>query len=119
VLHNPHAFEVLGPSSSTIFNIGLPQKGDVTAKSLVLRKDKRGGAVRLQCDQHEFMQAWFLPVSNPLYAAVDDTGTFEIADVPAGTRKIAAWHPTLGLVEREVQVQDGQVATVNFELEGK
>src|SRR5437879_13766562 len=26
VLHNPHSFKVKGPSSATIFNIGLPEK---------------------------------------------------------------------------------------------
>jgi len=39
VLHNPHAFEVLGPSSSTVFNIGLAEKGSKLDKPVVLRKE--------------------------------------------------------------------------------
>jgi hypothetical protein len=119
VLHNPHAFEVLGPSSTTLFNVGLAQKGDATTKTLILRKEKRGGVVRLQCDQHEFMQAWFLPVTNPLHAATDADGGFEIKAIPAGMHTVAAWHPVLGLIERKVEVKDDEVAIVQFELGAK
>src|SRR6185436_1526892 len=84
VLHNPHSFEVLGASSSTVFNIGLAEKGSKLDKPVVLRKDKQGSFFRLQCDQHEFMQGFFLPVSNPYFAVVKEDGSFELKDVPAG-----------------------------------
>lgn len=43
VLHNPHAFEVKGPSSSTIFNIGLTEKGS-TLDKLALAEARFGRA---------------------------------------------------------------------------
>jgi hypothetical protein len=107
VLHNPHSFEVMGSSSTTIFNIGLAEKGSKLDKPAVLRKDKQGSMMRLQCDQHEFMQSFFLPVSNPHYAVVHDDGSFEIKDVPAGKHKIVAWHPFAGRVEADVDVPEG------------
>lgn len=107
VLHNPHSFEVQGSSSTTIFNIGLAEKGSKLDKPAVLRKDKQGSMMRLQCDQHEFMQSFFLPVSNPFYAVVKDDGSFEIKDVPAGKHKIVAWHPFAGRVEADVDVPEG------------
>ena len=107
VLHNPHSFEVMGSSSTTIFNIGLAEKGSKLDKPAVLRKDKQGSMMRLQCDQHEFMQSFFLPVSNPFYAVVKDDGSFEIKDVPAGKHKIVAWHPFAGRVEADVDVPEG------------
>jgi hypothetical protein len=107
VLHNPHSFEVMGSSSTTIFNIGLAEKGSKLDKPAVLRKDKQGSMMRLQCDQHEFMQSFFLPVSNPHYAVVGDDGSFEIKDVPAGKHKIVAWHPFAGRVEADVDVPEG------------
>lgn len=119
VLHNPHSFEVLGSSSSTIFNIGLAEKGSKLDKPVVLRKDKQGGVFRLQCDQHEFMQSFFLPVSNPHYAVVKDDGTFEIKDVPAGKHKLVAWHPFAGKMEAEVDVTDGGTAQAKFEIKKK
>ncbi len=107
VLHNPHSFEVMGSSSTTIFNIGLAEKGSKLDKPAVLRKDKQGSMMRLQCDQHEFMQSFFLPVSNPFYAVAHDDGSFEIKDVPAGKHKIVAWHPFAGRVEADVDVPEG------------
>jgi hypothetical protein len=122
VLHNPHSFEVLGPSSSTIFNIGLAEKDSKLDKPVVLRKDKQGSMFRLQCDQHEFMQGFFLPVSNPYYAVVGEDGSFELKDVPAGKHKIVAWHPGDGKgmrVEMEIDVPEGGKADAKIELKKK
>lgn len=116
VLHNPHSFEVMGASSSTIFNIGLAEKGSKLDKPAVLRKDKQGSMMRLQCDQHEFMQSFFLPVSSPYYAVVKDDGSFEIKDVPAGKHKVVAWHPFAGKVEAEVDVPEGGKAEAKFQV---
>jgi len=116
VLHNPHSFEQLGPSSTTVFNIALAEKGSKLDKPVVLRKDKQGSMFRLQCDQHEFMQSFFLPVTNPHYAVVKDDGTFEIRDVPAGKHKIMAWHPFAGKVEAEVDVPEGGTVPANLSV---
>ncbi|MDE3119147.1 MAG: hypothetical protein KGO52_06180 [Nitrospirota bacterium] len=119
VLHNPHSFEVMGPSSTTVFNIGLAEKGSKLDKPVVLRKDKQGSMFRLQCDQHEFMQGFYLPVSNPFYAVVKEDGSFELKDVPAGKHKIVAWHPGDGKgmrVEMEVDVPEGGKAEAKLQL---
>lgn len=118
VLHNPHSFDVLGPRSSTLFNIGLAKKGDTLEKTIKMRMARRGSVMRLQCDQHEFMQAWYLPVENPHYAVAGADGTFKIENVPAGKHKIMAWHPIAGQVEAEVEVKDGATVTANFEIKG-
>ena len=112
VLHNPHAFEVKKPSALTLFNIALAQKGDSLDKKITLRKP--GSAVRLQCDQHEFMQAWFLPVTNSYFAKVEQNGHFELSDVPVGKHKIVSWHPVAGNVEREVTVREGETVKLDF-----
>ncbi|RMH09557.1 MAG: carboxypeptidase regulatory-like domain-containing protein [Nitrospirae bacterium] len=119
VLHNPHAFDVLGARSSTLFNIGLAKKGDSLLKPIKMRMARKGSVMRLQCDQHEFMQSWFLPVTNPYYVRVNDDGTFELKDVPAGKHKVMAWHPVAGKVEKDVEVKDGATVEVNFEIKKK
>jgi len=118
VLHNPHSFFVKGASSSTDFNIGLAEKGSKLEKPVKFKggQEKTGTTYRLQCDQHEFMQGFFLPVWNPHYAVVKDDGTFEIKDVPAGKHKIIAWHPKAGQVEMEVDVPEGGKADVKAEV---
>lgn len=119
IRHNPHAFEVKKPSSLTLFNIGLAKKGDLLDRPIVLRKAEAGSVVRLLCDQHEFMQAWFLPVTNPHFVKVKEDGSFELVDVPSGKHKLAAWHPIAGLLEQEIDVQDGETVMVEFRLKGK
>jgi len=116
VLHNPHSFDQLGAKSSTEFNIGLAKKGDSLEKSVKLKMSKKGSVLRLQCDQHEFMQAWYLPVTNAYYGTAGADGTFEIKDVPAGKHKVMAWHPIAGQVEADVDVKDGGTVEANFEI---
>lgn len=116
VLHNPHSFDQLGAKSSTEFNIGLAKKGDSLEKPVKLKMSKKGSVLRLQCDQHEFMQAWYLPVTNPHYGTTGADGTFEIKDVPAGKHKVKAWHPVAGEVEADVDVKDGASVEANFEI---
>jgi len=120
VLHNPHSFKVKGPSSATIFNIALPEKGKGLDKPLKPNSPKPGESVfKLICDQHEFMQHWALPVTSPHYAVVGEDGKFEIKDVPAGKYKLVAWHPALNKgkpIEQEIEVKDGAPASTKFEF---
>lgn len=118
VLHNPHSFVVKGASSATGFNIGLAKKGDKLDKPVTFRggAEKQGAFFRLQCDQHEFMQSFFLPVSNPHYAVVSDDGSFTIKDVPAGKHKLLAWHPFAGKIEVDIDVTDGGTVTPKLEV---
>ncbi len=120
VLHNPHSFVVKGASSATGFNIGLAKKGDKLDKPVVFRGGaEKDGFYRLQCDQHEFMQSFFLPVSNPHFAVVKEDGSFEIKDVPAGKHKVVVWHPFVSKGKKqefEVDVTDGGTANLKAEL---
>ena len=119
VLHTPHGFDVLGDRASSLFNIALAKKGESINKKIRMRMAKAGSVMRVQCDQHEFMQSWFLPVENPYFARVNDDGTFEIKNVPAGRHKILAWHPVAGTTEAEVDVPDGGTVEANFDIKGK
>ena len=120
VLHNPHSFVVKGTSSATGFNIALAKKGDKLDKPVVFRGGaEKDGFYRLQCDQHEFMQGFFLPVSNPHFVVVKDDGSFELKDVPAGKHKVVAWHPFAlkgKKVEFEVEVAEGGTANLKAEI---
>ncbi|WP_447962503.1 FG-GAP-like repeat-containing protein [Nitrospira sp. Ecomares 2.1] len=116
VLHNVHSFDQLGAKSSTEFNIGLARKGDSLEKNVKLKMSQKGSMLRLQCDQHEFEQAWFLPVTNPFYGKTNNEGAFEIHHVPAGTHQLMAWHPIAGQIVANVTVKEGEIATANFQL---
>jgi hypothetical protein len=102
VLHNPHAYEVSGSSSRTIFNLPLPEKGGIIRKPVILRK--KGSIFKLETDQQNYAQALFLPVENPYYAIVEDDGTFTIHNIPPGTYTVLVWHPVLGKQEATVTI---------------
>ena len=119
VLHNPHSFDVLGAKSSTLFNIGLATKGDRLEKTIKMRMARKGSVLRLQCDQHEYMQAWFLPVTNGHFGVSGGDGSFEITNVSAGKHKVLAWHPVAGSIEMEVEVKDGATVEANFDIKKK
>jgi len=113
VLHNPHGYEKKGATSSTIFNKPLPTKGQVLKEKIKLHK--HGSTMYMQCDQHNFMQAYFLPVDNPYYAVVGKDGTFSIDQVPPGKYELKVWHPILGEEEKEITVAANGKMSVDFE----
>ncbi|HTN43979.1 MAG TPA: carboxypeptidase-like regulatory domain-containing protein [Nitrospiria bacterium] len=117
VLHNPHAYEMVGASSSTIFNLPLPEKGQVIKKPMILRKKESD--VKIQCDQHNYMEVYFQPVTNPYYAIDNEDGTFAIDDVPPGTYELHAYHPILGTQEVKVTVPAKGKATADFTFAAK
>ncbi len=118
VLHRPHLLEVGKPGASTLFTSGLPRQGDAMDGPIILRHRPSESVVHLQCDQHDYMQAWFLPVTNRYYRRVEDDGTFTLIDIPAGKHTLLAWHPVAGMLERDIDVVDGATVNVDFDLPG-
>jgi len=112
VLHNPHGYEISGASANTLFNLPLPEKGQTIKKPVVLRK--KDSSMKIECDQHNFMQAFFQPVSNPYYAIVGEDGTFTIDGIPPGTYEVHAFHPILGIQEAKITVPAKGKATADF-----
>ena len=112
VLHNPHGYEVFGSRNSTLFNLPLPEKGQVIRKPVMLRQKE--SVLKVECDQHNYMQVFFHPVDNPYYAVVSDDGTFQIDQIPPGEYEVHAWHPVLGKQEATVTVTAHGQAKVDF-----
>lgn len=79
--------------------------------------DRRG--VIMQCGMHPYMQGHGLAVDNPYYAVTGSEGLFDIGDLPPGTYRIRAWHPTLGEQEREITIAAGSTSSVDFAFKGK
>lgn len=79
--------------------------------------DRRG--VIMQCGMHPYMQGHGLAVDNPYYAVTGSEGMFDIRDLPAGTYRIKAWHPTLGVQDRELTVVAGESSSVEFTFKAK
>ena len=116
VLHNIHTYEIIGRAKKTVFNVSQPPELKEINKTVKL---KRGTAMKVECDAHDFMHAFTFVAKNPYFAVVDADGNFSIDDVPPGTYKIRAWHGTLGERKGKVTVEPGGTARVDFTFKGK
>jgi hypothetical protein len=73
----------------------------------------------MQCGMHPYMQNWGYAIDNPYYAVTDQDGSFFIGDLPPGTYIVKAWHPTLGIQERDVTVEPNGTATFDVLFDAK
>ena len=83
-----------------------------TSDTVRFTGNRRG--VTMQCGMHPYMQGHGLAVENPYYAVTGLEGTFSIPDLPPGTYRIKAWHPTLGEQERSVTVAEKGITVADF-----
>ncbi|MGQ0813293.1 MAG: plastocyanin/azurin family copper-binding protein [Gemmatimonadota bacterium] len=99
---------VFSYSKTKRFDLGRYPKGE--AKSVTFDKP---GTVAVFCEVHKWMRGAIVVLENPYYAIVGDDGSFSIPDVPAGTYKVAVWHPERGKKTFDVTVPANGNAQLN------
>jgi hypothetical protein len=68
----------------------------------VTRMMETPGLVNLRCNGgHVWMNAEMMVVPHPYYAVTDQSGKFELTDVPPGSYEIVAWHEGWHVIGRE------------------
>lgn len=112
VLHNIHTYEIIGTVRRTMFNVGQPDKGDITQPI----KLRRANVIKIECDAHDFMRAWSFALDNPYADVSKEDGSFKIDALPPGDYEVKAWHPVLGENSAKVTVKAGAPASVAFEF---
>jgi len=67
--------------------------------------------MKVGCDIHPWMTAWWMVVDHPYAAVTNDKGEFEIGELPDGTHAFRVWHEKSGYLEKklEVTVKGGKV----------
>ncbi len=70
--------------------------------------------VKVTCDIHPWMTAYWLVVDHPYGAVTNGKGEFAIRSLPAGTHKFRVWHERIGWIDRSltVEVSAGETVTV-------
>lgn len=111
ILHNIHAYEIIGSVRRSMFNLAQPKSKPLVKKKLRVR---RTGHVRFECDAHNWMLGFMYVAKNPYYAVVGSDGTFQIGDIPPGSYTLKAWHPVLGVQKKKIKVKAGGKASVSF-----
>jgi hypothetical protein len=95
-MHNVHAL----PKGNAGFNNAMPTQGSVIEKKFA----KPETSIRVKCDVHTWMNAFFHVVDHPYFAVTDDKGAFTIKDLPAGEYTLEAIHEKLGAKTAKVNV---------------
>jgi hypothetical protein len=111
VTHNIHTYELIGRGRRTAINVSQSEQGNTISKKIKLRK---GVAMKVECDVHNFMHGWVFVAPNPYFAVVDENGAFAIDGVPPGTYTIKSWHGRLGEQETTVEVPASGSVEVGF-----
>ena len=106
LLHNVHSASTRGND----FNLSQPTAG--MGHRLSLRHAET--MLRITCDVHRWMTAFVGVVEHPYFATSSAEGSFTIANVPAGTHTIQAWHEHYGVVTQTVRVTEGSTTTIEF-----
>jgi hypothetical protein len=118
IMHNIHALPKV--DGNTEFNFAQPTQGDVNDSKWIASITKPEVMVKMKCDVHPWMFAYIGVQDNPYFAVTDKDGNFKIANVPAGTYTVTAYHlkahgATPG-VTQDITVADSPV-TANFTVE--
>lgn len=111
IVHQLRGWEMLDKGRLQLFQLANLGEGGEEAVSL---KTRRSSIIKLECDQHRFMQGWLLLTANPYVAVTDSHGAFQLTDVPVGTHTVGAWHPVLGYQEAKLTLSPGQQKTLEL-----
>ncbi|MCA9077323.1 MAG: hypothetical protein KDA93_20015 [Planctomycetaceae bacterium] len=109
-LHNTHT----NPQRQPAFNQGVQPNEKNGVPLTYARGEKQ--PISVTCDIHPWMLAYHLPLDHPygVVSAVD--GSFEIADLPAGTHEFTIWHEAAGVINGGYKVEIPVDGTAEVEI---
>lgn len=121
IIHNIQVFQ--NEKGNIILNTPLPPAKKVKPDVEPVAYTPRGGVLHFKrgkrisqmiCGMHEFMQSWGFVVDNPYYAKTAKDGTYTIDGLLPGTYTVGIWHPQFKVFEKEVTVEAGKIARLDF-----
>jgi len=102
---------VFSMSDAKPFDLGLYKNRQV--KRVTFDKP---GRVDVFCSIHTRMSCIILVLENPYFASTNSDGAYRIADLPAGTYRVKAWHERLPPQVKEITVPEVGEAVLDFVL---
>lgn len=108
---DPFFHNVFSLSRAGTFDLGRYRSGESRSRQFT-----KPGIVKVFCDIHSHMNALIVVLDHPWFTIPADNGTFTIPDVPAGERKIVAWHERIGERQETLRVTPGGSTSVSFTL---
>ena len=123
IAHNVHSHA----TKNEAINYQIPQPGKI-----IPHKIEKAEEIKFTCDIHTWMTGYIVAVpsnfftvtgyknadgawmSSDAYEKSADTGSYSIADVPAGRVRVVAWHEELGSANKTIEVPASGDIAVNF-----
>jgi plastocyanin len=110
IAHNVHT----KPTRSGEFNSGI---GATNREGILTTyKNAERQPAKVICDYHTWMSAWHLPLDHPYGAVTNESGEFEIRDLPAGKHEFVIWHEGSELAKKTVTIEVDQTAPLDLEF---
>ena len=108
ILHNIHTTSTVNPSTN--------QAQPKFKPKIQVKVEKPEWPIKVQCDAHGWMNAWWISEEHPYVAVTDATGGFKIADLPPGDYEVEIWHEKLGKKTEKVTVKSKEDTKVAWKL---
>jgi plastocyanin len=113
---------VVTNSDDTMHNVhAVPAANSEWTKSQALKNmadekvfTARDVMVPFKCDVHNWMHAYVGVMEHPYFAVTRDGGKFELANLPAGTYTVEAWHEKLGTQTQRVTIGEKESKEITF-----
>jgi len=106
---DPFAHNVFSPEGK--YDLGSWQQGQTKDRTFATV-----GVYTQLCRIHPEMEAVVVVLDTPYFAKTDQTGAFQIPNVPAGRYTLVAWSQKLKQVQQPVTVEAGKATTVQVAL---
>ena len=91
VLHTIHM------DGAATYNLPFPFTNRAVSRTM-----QSPGLVNIKCNGgHAWMNAEIMVAPHPYYAVTDESGKFELTNVPPGEYEIVAWHEGWGLLRQQ------------------
>lgn len=105
IAHNTHTY----PLKNQGMNVLLAPNTPVGKGVAVDYKIGETLPMKVACDFHPWMQAYWMVVDHPYAAVTDKDGKFSIPNLPVGEHEFRVWHERKGYLDRKyaVKVQKG------------
>jgi plastocyanin len=111
ILHNIHTTSTVNPPSN--------QAQPKFKPKIQVKVDKPEWPIKVQCDVHPWMAAFWVSMENPYVAVTDANGAFKIADLPPGDYDVEVWQEKLGKKTEKVSIKAKEETKVDWKLAGK
>ena len=108
--HNIHTFAFENPTMN---------KGQPKTVRKISTKVEVPELIKVACDIHRWMKAWWKVVDHPYYTVTDAEGNFTLTDVLPGIYQLQIWHKSLGKIAQEVTVESQKTTTLALQMKAK